>query len=297
MGSGECARGGHIRTLRSLLVVALRTRDRDQMEAERILRDVIARAPETTDEGQLLRALTKLHLGDLLIRRGGDSTEAESLFRDALQSQEAVLGDRNLALTHGLGSLADVVASRGRFAEAESLIARRVEISRGLLGDENVSTIIARTHLAGIRVDQGQLAEAEAIRAEALADIRRVAGEEHTYVAGLLASLADVVSLQGDQARAEALMRDALTLRIRLNGPTHHLVYSYRSQLALIPTGGGQTAEKRRWPRCRPGGGWRRDDPGPGRNGNLATPGWRDGGVRDRSRSSAAEANGLCGPR
>lgn len=232
----------HIRTLRSQLVVALRTRDRDQGEAEELLRDLARRTPAGTDEGRLLGALARLHLGDLLLWRGRDSTEAEALFREALRTQEAVLGTRSLALQHGLGSLADVLAARGRYAEAESLVARRVEINRALLGDENISTIISRTHLAAIRVDQGRLAEAEAIRVEALDGIRRVGGNDHTFVAALLASLADVVSRQGDQARAEALMREAIAVRIRLNGPTHHLVYGYRSQLAVILARRGRLA-------------------------------------------------------
>ena len=233
----------HIRTLQSLIVVGVRTRDRDLGEAERILRDVIARARDTTEEVVLIRALAMLHLGDLLHDGRGETTEPERLFRGALSLQRSRLGDRNLALGHGLGALADVRAHQGDYEEALALIRERSAINSVLLGAEHPTTIMDKAQEASVLEMQGRYAEAVLVRKAVLARLRQATGGEHAGVADQLHALATDAAKTGDDAGAERLLREALALRSRLHGPDHQLVYWLRGQLARVLGRLGRYAE------------------------------------------------------
>ncbi len=109
-------------------------------EAERAYRKAIdlleplARPAGTGREARQALARTRTLLGDLLVRRGADSGQAEPLYNQALQTQQELANDPKAGtldrLRHGqtLKSLADLLRLNGQFKKAASVYDQAVAV-------------------------------------------------------------------------------------------------------------------------------------------------------------------------
>jgi serine/threonine protein kinase/tetratricopeptide (TPR) repeat protein len=156
-----------------------------------------------------------------------DSTrraEAERMYRQGLDIQRHVLGDRHLALQHGMNNLAELLVAAGRYREADSLFNELLVLLEERLGPDHESVGSIKESMADLLAAQGHLDQAIALRKEGLAIMRRAMGPSHPSVAGSLDGLARLYLLAKDDVAAESLLVEAVEIRRATNGPTHPFV-------------------------------------------------------------------------
>jgi serine/threonine-protein kinase len=168
-----------------------------------------------------------------------DSTryaEAEALYRHGLAIQRQVFGNRHMALGHGMGNLADLLAKTGRYAEADSLLRERLAMYEQIVGPDHEQVAGTKEAIADLLAAQGRFEEAIALRREGLTIWRTALGEDHPVVGGSLLGLARLYELAGNDVMAEQLMLEGLALRRRGHGARHALVGLALVQLGTLNT-------------------------------------------------------------
>jgi tetratricopeptide (TPR) repeat protein len=137
-------------------------------------------------------------------------TEAETLLREALATEQRVLGPahaKTLAVRHNLGI---ALRMSGQTSEAERIDRDTLEIRRRVLGPEHPETLASMLELAEVLDDLHRYADAEALYRENLAVTRRVLGPDHPDGASVQYNLACNLALRGRRSEALTLLRDAM---------------------------------------------------------------------------------------
>ena len=121
---------------------------------------------------------------------------ATSIYREALDRFEDLLGPDHQATARARSLLGAALALRGDTAAADSALVEALEVQRSGSGDPMVpdETLLA---LGRLRLDAGRLEESEALLAEALALRRRALPDEHWMVAEVRLELAAVAGARG----------------------------------------------------------------------------------------------------
>jgi tetratricopeptide (TPR) repeat protein len=150
-------------------VPAAQTRDAGggAAEAEDRLRSAEARPEEDAELADALYALAVQR------RRRGDTAEAESLYRRALETCERVQGPDHPDVAIVLTGLAALHAEQGDYAVAEPLLVRALAIRRAALGPEDTLSAQSMSNLALLYAAQGSAADAEPLYLEALAVLEK----------------------------------------------------------------------------------------------------------------------------
>ena len=106
---------------------------------------------------------TALSLNNLavLYDSQGKLTEAEPLYRRALEIRERVLGPDHPDTALSLNNLAVLYQVQGKLTEAEPLYRRALEIRERVLGPDHPDTALSLNNLAVLYDSQGKLTEAE----------------------------------------------------------------------------------------------------------------------------------------
>lgn len=137
-------------------------------EAERwFLRALEAQKQAHLDADHAHVASTRNQLARCLLT-SGRLEEAETLFRQALESREARLGINAMPVSRTLTGLAKCVLQMGRAKEAELLFRRVLAIQKSRLGVEHVEVAHTLGDLAECSSQQGQAGDAEALSRQAL---------------------------------------------------------------------------------------------------------------------------------
>lgn len=151
----------------------------------------------------------------------GRPTQAEALFREALEiyaTLEAPDGENTLSC---LGNLASVLSDLGREDEAEALYTRVLDHQRTAFGPDNPLTAVTMNNLALVLQKQGRLRDAADLMTQAT-DICMVhAGPTHPSTAIGQSNLAGILNDLGDYDRAETLIRQAGTTLAEQVGTDH----------------------------------------------------------------------------
>jgi TonB family protein len=158
-------------------------------------------------------------MGALTLEAGGYS-DAEDLFRRALEIGERAFGMESPALVPAITSLASARIMSGKFEDAEPLVVRALVLSETGLGDYDPDLAILLNDLARLCLKQSAHALAEPLLLRMLA-MKRSKGEDHPEVATVLASLATVRQALGHHESAEQLWRRVLEIRERTLAPNH----------------------------------------------------------------------------
>jgi tetratricopeptide (TPR) repeat protein len=186
------------------------TTDRDALrEAER------AFGPEHHETGSAM-----IHLADHVRDIEQDLAGAERLLRRGLELIAKRYGENSVRLTHGLNSLASLVAARGDSGtEAEQLYRRALAIRQAATGPEHPGVGEQLHYLARELARQRRLDEAEALARQALDVSRRTLGPRHLVISTQrLPLLAYVVDEQGRHAAADETYRSAFALAAQSAG-------------------------------------------------------------------------------
>jgi serine/threonine protein kinase/type II secretory pathway pseudopilin PulG len=187
------------------------------VEAEKILRDVLARSRRILGENHPVTLTCMNSLGQAL-RQQERYAEAEPIYRDVLERDRRVHGPQSLEYAKSLNSLAVLLNTQHRTAEAEPLYRESLAIKEKLLGKDHPTYLSSLANLARVLEDQNKLAEAEAMDRQALQDKRRVLGDDHPSTTLTMNDLGYVLFEEGKLDESEALYREALTHRRKALG-------------------------------------------------------------------------------
>lgn len=174
---------------------------------------------EGVEGAEFDHAAALLQMGAAKLEAGSHS-EAEDLFRRALEIGERVLGVDNQALVPAIASLASARIMSGKFDAAGPLIARALAASESGPAEHDPDLAIVLNELARLCLKQSAHALAEPLLLR-MYELKRAKGEDHPEVATVLASLATVRQALGRHESAEQLWRRVLEIRERTLAPNH----------------------------------------------------------------------------
>ena len=168
----------------------------------------------------------------LLVR--ASYSEAEPLFRRALEIRKAQLGTDHPDVAESLNDMAELLRAQGKYPDAEPLFRRALEIHETQLGTDHPSVATSLNNLALLLQAQGKYSDAEPLLRRALEIHETQLGADHPSVATSLNSLAELLRAQGKYPDAEPLFRRALEIREVQLGADHPSVATCLNNLALL---------------------------------------------------------------
>lgn len=212
----------------------------ERASAERAQRSTVQGFDEVERSGpEHVSALLKMGAAK---QDAGDYSEAEDLFRRALELGERVLGPENPALVAALTNLAGARILCGSPESAEPLVIRALSITENGLGEHDPDFAILVNDLARLCLKQSAHAVAEPLLLRLLA-MKRSKGDDHPEVATVLASLAAVRQALGRHESAEQLWRRVLDIRERTLAPNHFGLATALERLADSCSARGKIGE------------------------------------------------------
>jgi len=181
------------------------------------------------------RAVSKLQNNlALLLQDQGKLSEAEPLYREALEESQRSFGDTHPDTLISINNLAMLLQDQGTLDEAEPLLRKALEVKRRTLGDTDPKTLTSINNLGMLFKDQGKLDEAEPLLREALEGRRGRLGHTHPDTLTSNKNLASLLEAQGKLSEAEPLFREALEVSRRTLGDTHPDTLRSISNLAFL---------------------------------------------------------------
>ncbi|MEK6800022.1 MAG: tetratricopeptide repeat-containing serine/threonine-protein kinase [Planctomycetota bacterium] len=134
----------------------------------------------------------------------GDSEDAESTLRQALQIFRGSFGEDHPDTIRAMTQLGVSLARQRRFEEAEPFFAESFARSRRVMGEEHPETLAVMVHWAVMREQQVRLDEAEAFCNAAARVARRELGEDNPLTLWILDRFGHIL---GSRRRFEAGLR------------------------------------------------------------------------------------------
>lgn len=206
----------------------------DYAAAESVLREAVVRHQRDIGPDDPRTATAYYHLGDIIVTRGGDSTEAERLYRDGIAIHRAAGGSRSLGPVHGMMSLAELSSARGQFAAAESLFREVLALNQTVFGPTGIAIAGSMDGVAAELGRQRRFDEAVAMKRQALELWRAAVGRVHAAVASSMHEMANILIEKGDYAEAESILLEVIDIRTQLHGPTTALIGLAHSSLGEL---------------------------------------------------------------
>jgi tetratricopeptide (TPR) repeat protein len=188
-------------------------------------------------ESNVLDRLAALHAGQ------GRYSQAEPLYREALDIRRAALPTDHPLIASSLNNLANVYESEGRYSEAEGLLADALAIRRIALPPSHPDIAASLNNLAVHYETQGRYAEAEPLYQEALGIRRAALPEGHPDIAASLNNIARLRVRQERLAEAEPLYAESLGIRRAALPEGHPDIAASLNNLATLYESQGRYSE------------------------------------------------------
>ncbi len=153
-----------------------------------------------------------------IYRATGQYSEAEPLYKQALELRKRLLGDNHPSFATSLNNLAGLYKSTGQYAKAELLYQQALELRKRLWGENHADVAVSLNNLALLYDEQGRYDEAEPLYLQSLELEKRLVGENHISFALILNNLALLYYHQGRYSEAEPLSQQAIELDKRFLG-------------------------------------------------------------------------------
>jgi tetratricopeptide (TPR) repeat protein len=170
-------------------------------------------------------------------------SEAEPLWKRALEISEQQSGLLHPDTATSLNNLAELYRQQGKYEQAEPLYQRALHIWEQALGPEHPDVACSLYGLANLYRKQSKYAAAEPLYQRALRIREQHLGSEHPDVAYSLNGLANLYRKQGKHAAAEPLYQRALAIREHVLGPDHPYTAKALNNLAHLYTDQGNFAQ------------------------------------------------------
>jgi len=161
-------------------------------------------------------------------------SEAESMYKLALEITEKLLGKDNLTVASSLNILALLYDSQGKPHEAEPMYERALEIIEKSLGKDHPNVATSLNNLALIYYALGKYDKAEPMYRRALEIREKSLGKDHPNVAILLNNLAGLYDSQGKYDEAEQMYRSAMEILEKSQDKNHPNIATSLNNLALL---------------------------------------------------------------
>jgi len=188
-----------------------------------------AQEPSTISENPI-----RLTEEALLLIKQAQYSQAEQLYKRALEIREKALGPVHLDIAETLENLAKLYGLQSQLSLAESHFKRSLVIRENVLGSEHPSLVWPLAYLAQVHRLQGRYPQVEEDYKRSLAITERSLGPDHPNVAMTLDDLAGLYKLQGRLADAELLYKRALIIQEKTFGSDDVLFSGTLSALADI---------------------------------------------------------------
>ncbi|MFN6526919.1 tetratricopeptide repeat protein [Nostoc sp. ChiSLP03a] len=178
-----------------------------------------------------------------IYRATGNYSEAEPLYKQALELRKRLLGENHPAFATSLNNLAGLYKSTGQYSKAELLYQQALELRKALLGENHADVAASLNNLALLYDEQGRYDEAEPLYLQSLELEKRLLGENHLSFALILNNLALLYYHQGRYSEAEPLSQQAIELDKRFLGEENPDVATDLHNLGLIYRAQGRYSE------------------------------------------------------
>ncbi len=170
-------------------------------------------------------------VGQYLYQRARYS-EAESLYQQALEIREQVLGPEHPEVATSLSNLASLYWDQSKYTLAEPPFLRALSIHEQTLGRDHPDVATSLNALALLYKAQDKYTQAKPLFLRALSIRKQALGPEHLDVATTLNDLAMLYYNEDKYMLAEPLFIRALSIREKVLGPEHPDVASSLNYLA-----------------------------------------------------------------
>jgi serine/threonine-protein kinase len=179
--------------------------------------------------------------------KAGEVEEAESIYRQAIETGRRVEARYRIFLAQAELFLGYLLINKEAYSEAETLLRESETIYRQVMGgDTNPSVGAVRANLGLIYFLQGDYAKAETEDRIALDTLRKSIGPEQPVAASTEATLGLTLTREGRAAEGEPYLREALAIRKKILPPGDFMIPYAASAL-----GECLTAQKR-YPEAEP---------------------------------------------
>jgi tetratricopeptide (TPR) repeat protein len=166
-------------------------------------------------------------------------SEAEPLYKKAIELNEKTLGPENLLLSESLNGLAAIYYNEKKFDQAEPLYRRALAIKEKRLGENHPDVAQTLNNLATLYNSQRRFAKAIPLYERSLAIREKALGPNHPDLAKSLNNLAGLYYSQGLYAKAQPLFERALAIRKRAFRPDHPSIAFSLGNLAAVHSAQG----------------------------------------------------------
>jgi len=157
--------------------------------------------------------------------RAGEVEEAESIYRQAIETGRRVEARYRIFLAQAELFLGYLLINKEAYSEAETLLRESETIYRQVMGgDTNPSVGAVRANLGLIYFLQGDYAKAETEDRIALDTLRKSIGPEQPVAASTEATLGLTLTREGRAAEGEPYLREALTIRKKILPPGDFMI-------------------------------------------------------------------------
>jgi tetratricopeptide (TPR) repeat protein len=179
----------------------------------------------------------------LLLDESGDADGSERFYRESLDMNRRLHGDKHPEIANGLENVALSLQDKGDLAGAENLLRQSLQMRRELLGVNH--PVVGRTllNLASLQYDRGASKEALANMREVLAIYRKAYPADNPEIARVLNTIGFWLTMSGEHAEADRYLKEGLEMRRRLFGAKEPDVASSLMVLALLRDAEGRYPE------------------------------------------------------
>ena len=139
-------------------------------------------------------------------------SEAEALYRRALELNENEFGTEHPYVAVNLNNLAEALRISGKYEEAEALLRRALSIDERVLGPQHPTVATLLNNLAKVLRDTNRPSEAESLFNRALSIDRASFGPKHPTVARDLKNIAKFYKVWNRSADAEPLIEQVIEI-------------------------------------------------------------------------------------
>lgn len=176
-----------------------------------------------------LVATAKINLAATLTDMN-ERSEAEQLFRSAIEIDERHYGKEHPEVAHDATNFASFLQTEGRCDEAETILRRSLSALEQRFGPKSVKLIGTLNNLGTVLLELDRLPEAEVMARRALEIARHELGGNHPRTAIMMNNWASLLVRLNRYAEAEETLKEALSIDEANYGPNHpHIAVRLRN--------------------------------------------------------------------
>ncbi|MBK9755921.1 MAG: tetratricopeptide repeat protein [Nannocystis sp.] len=178
-----------------------------------------------------IRSAVLLHSRAGIYENNGDYPQAASLFRQAVETQEKIVGKEDSQLALPLNNLGTVLLFTGHLEESRKVLERAVQILERTMRPRHPALVSPLVGLGNVHRALGQRESARTVLERAISIIEESHAPPDASLAECLNTLGAV---EDDPSKARDLFQRALAIREKVLPPNHPDIGKSRNNLAAL---------------------------------------------------------------